>query len=444
MKKHEKYKDSGVPWIGEIPKDWKVEKLKRVLIIQKDISVKNNPVVLSLARDGVKVRDISSNEGQIASTYENYNLVKRGDLLLNPMDLISGANCSYSYVYGVISPAYFNLRAHKGYHTKYYDYFFKVQYWTLALFAHGKGVSKENRWTLNSETLKQYYVLTSNHSEQKKITDYLDDNMVLIDKLISDKQDLIIRLKEYRQTIINETVTKGLDKKALMKDSGIDWIGEIPEGWSLKKFKYLFTFNRGLNITKADLIEVGIPCVNYGEIHSKFGFEINPEFNILKFVDKNYIESFPTALLRRGDFIFADTSEDIEGSGNFTCLNSDIPTFAGYHTIVTRQKENHSYRYLSYLFESIKYRNQIRCSVYGVKLFSITQNILKNTLVLLPSKKEQEQISCFLDKKRNEINSTVNRIEQQITKLQEYKKSIISEAVTGKIKIEKYINEGVI
>ena len=164
-----KYKDSGLAWIGSIPEDWKVEKLKRVLTIQKDISNKDNPIVLSLARDGVKVRDISTNEGQLAATYENYNSVKRGDLLLNPMDLISGANCSYSYVYGVISPAYFNLRAFKEYHTKYYDYFFKVQYWTLALFAHGKGVSKENRWTLNTETLKQYYVLTSSFSEQKKL-----------------------------------------------------------------------------------------------------------------------------------------------------------------------------------------------------------------------------------------------------------------------------------
>ena len=121
-----KMKDSGVEWIGEMPEDWNVQRVKNAFVRKKTEAHQENPVVLSLARAGVKVRDLSKNEGQIAESYYNYNLVDPGDLLLNPMDLYSGANCSVSNVKGVISQAYINLRAQKGYNSKFYDYYFKL------------------------------------------------------------------------------------------------------------------------------------------------------------------------------------------------------------------------------------------------------------------------------------------------------------------------------
>lgn len=123
-----KMKDSGVEWIGEMPEDWNVQRVKNAFVRKKTEAHQENPVVLSLARAGVKVRDLSKNEGQIAESYYNYNLVDPGDLLLNPMDLYSGANCSVSNVKGVISQAYINLRAQKGYNSKFYDYYFKTLY----------------------------------------------------------------------------------------------------------------------------------------------------------------------------------------------------------------------------------------------------------------------------------------------------------------------------
>ena len=116
-------KDSGVEWIGEIPKNWNVQRVKNAFVRKKAEAHQENPVVLSLARAGVKVRDLSKNEGQIAESYYNYNLVEFGDLLLNPMDLYSGANCSISMVEGVISPAYINLRAKSGYSSRYNTFF---------------------------------------------------------------------------------------------------------------------------------------------------------------------------------------------------------------------------------------------------------------------------------------------------------------------------------
>lgn len=214
------------------------------------------------------------------------------------------------------------------------------------------------------------------------------------------------------------------------KDSGIEWIGEIPSHWEVRRFNYLFAFSRGLSITKQDLKDEGVPCVNYGEIHSKFGFKVNPEIHSLKNVDTDYLTSSKKSLLNRGDFVFADTSEDIEGSGNFTCLDSDIPTFAGYHTIIARQLKNNNYSYLAYFFDSLEFRNQIRSEVSGIKVFSITQSILKNSNVLLPVVQEQTAIAAFLDRKTTEIDALIADKKRLLELYKEEKTAVINQAVT--------------
>lgn len=214
------------------------------------------------------------------------------------------------------------------------------------------------------------------------------------------------------------------------KPSGVDWLGNIPEHWSLIKFRFLFSFGRGLGISKANLINKGIPCLNYGEIHSKFGFEVIPEKHELKCVPETYLTSGVKSLLGNGEFVFADTSEDIEGSGNFSYLNSDAPTFAGYHTIIARPTTNNLPRFLAYLFDSLLYRYQIRKSVSGVKVFSITQDILKNCHVWLPSVTEQTKIAEFLDYKTGQIDKLIEKKQKLIEKLQEKRIAVITQAVT--------------
>ncbi|MDA0984603.1 MAG: hypothetical protein O3C56_02215 [Bacteroidetes bacterium] len=149
------------------------------------------------------------------------------------------------------------------------------------------------------------------------------------------------------------------------KDCEIDWIGKIPENWRVDRLKNIFSFGTGLSITKKNLLDTGFPCVNYGEIHSKYGFEVNPEVNHLKCVDPEYLLSSKKSFLKKGDFIFADTSEDIDGSGNFTYLNSDTQVFAGYHTIAAKPKRPINYRYTAYLLDSISLRHQFRSNVVG-------------------------------------------------------------------------------
>ncbi|MBC6557696.1 restriction endonuclease subunit S [Citrobacter braakii] len=214
------------------------------------------------------------------------------------------------------------------------------------------------------------------------------------------------------------------------QNADIATIDSIPCGWRITRFHDIFLFSKGLNITKENLQEDGIPCLNYGEIHSKYGFELRPEIHQLKCVDPNYLKKNKKSMLNYGDFIFADTSEDYEGAGNFTYLNSHNKVFAGYHTLICRLKTQVNERYLAYVLDSNSFRHQVRMAIKGVKVFSITQSILKNTKLWFPDEGEQLLIANFLDKKIAQINEAISIKEREISLLKERKQIIIQKAVT--------------
>lgn len=427
-------KDIGNVFIGETPEDWQVVKLKRILFEKKEKSTSENPIVLSLARSGIRVRDITTNEGQLAESYLNYNVVDKGDLLLNPMDLTSGANCNVSEVEGVISPAYFNLNALDRNNIYYFGYFFKTQYWNMALFANGRGVSFENRWTLNRETLMNYYIPFPSPEEQESIASFLDKKTSQIDEVIEKTKESIDKYKSYKKSLITETVTKGLNHNVKMKDSGIEWIGEISEDWEIVRLKQLFDFSSGLIITKSNLKNQGIPVINYGEIHSQYTFDLDVNRDKLNYVDKEYLNTNKTALVMKDNFVFCDTSEDIEGSGNCILVQEDNnePIFAGSHTVAARLKLKQNPRYIRYMLMAEPVKKQIGSKVYGVKVYSITQSILKTIVGIIPPLKEQKEIASYLDKKTSQIDTIIENKEKLIKKLKVYKKSLIFEYVTGK------------
>ncbi len=430
------FKDSGIPWIGQIPKHWEVKKVKDGFYLKKDKALIENPVVLTLARSGIKVRDLENNEGQFAKSYFEYNPVDIDDILLNTMDLQSGANCNISKIKGVISPAYANLRYKNGFSPNFYNYYFKIQYWTFAFFAHGKGVSYENRWTLNNQTLMRFPLLVPPLNEQKKIAEFLDKKCEIIDKRLSNLERKIKSLKEYKKSLISECVTKGLNPQNIeFKDSGIPWIGQIPKHWEISKIKYCFNFSSGLNITKENLIESGIPVISYGQIHSKENTGTFIKDSFFRFISQDYLKN-KKSLVNKGNFIFADTSEDLDGAGNSVFVDLDLTMFAGYHTIILKNKCNFEFsKFLSYLFQTDLWRSQIRLAVSGVKVFSITKKILANCEILVPPLNEQKKIAEFLDKKCEKIDRLNENYTKQITALKEYKKSLIYECVTGKKEI---------
>jgi type I restriction enzyme S subunit len=271
--------------------------------------------------------------------------------------------------------------------------------------------------------------------KQTAIAAYLDHRTAEIDALLADLQSQAEMLDRYKRELIAEVVTKGFDKSVAMRDSGVGYIGEVPAHWDIYRFRQLFNFGRGISITKADLQDEGIPCVTYGDIHSRFGFELRPEIHAVRRVDGKYAITNPKSMLQKGDFVFADTSEDVAGSGNFTYLNSEMPSIAGYHTIVAKPRFAESSRFLAYVFDSVPFRAQIRSKVYGIKVFSITQAILKNARIPFPPIDEQKQIAEYLDKRTSLIKGLIADITAQIGKLKQYRQIVIHDAVTGKIKV---------
>ena len=215
-----------------------------------------------------------------------------------------------------------------------------------------------------------------------------------------------------------------------MKASGIEWTGQIPQEWKTIRLRSRFSFGKGLPITKADLAESGIGVVSYGQIHSKanIGTTIKPE--LIRYVDNKYLTTNESSLVSNGDFIFADTSEDISGCGNCVYVDVDYPMFAGYHTMILRPENELSTKYYSYLFATDAWRSQIRAQASGVKLFSITQKMLRDALLVEPSEEEKDRIVRYLDDKCAAIDELIAAKEKTNALLKERRQSIIYEAVT--------------
>ena len=200
----------------------------------------------------------------------------------------------------------------------------------------------------------------------------------------------------------------------------------------VRRKRGLFNFGKGLPITKADLVQTGLPVISYGQIHSKVNTGVRIEDNLIRYVSNDYAETYVQSIVNKNDFIFADTSEDLDGCGNCVFVDREIKLFAGYHTIILFSKTERYNKYFAYLFKTNIWRSQIRSRVTGVKLFSISRKILSETTVIVPSVDEQQEIAEYLDQKCAEIDKLIEKKEQLVGELESYKKSLIYEYVTGK------------
>lgn len=214
------------------------------------------------------------------------------------------------------------------------------------------------------------------------------------------------------------------------KDSGVKWIGEIPSHWGVQPFGRHFQYGKGLPITKADLLPEGVAVISYGQIHSKHNSGTTMSDNLVRFVSPEYLKSNPQSLLCKNDFVFADTSEDIEGSGNCAFNDFSDNIFAGYHTVIARPVDLLYPRYYAYLFQSRAWKNQVQSLVNGVKVYSINKSILKKSLLLFPTLEEQKSIVSYLDSKISEIDDLLVKVEREIGLLKEYKQAVIARVVT--------------
>ena len=429
IQRYESYKESGVEWLGEIPEHWELTRLgtrfeeRKTKVSDKDfppLSVTKNGTIPQLANAA------KSNDG------DNRKLVNKGDFVINSRSDRKGSS-GIAYQDGSVSLIYIVLEP-IDIEPNYCNYLLKSYNFIEEFYRMGHGIVAD-LWTTRYHEMKMIMIGIPPLPEQTAIAQFLDDKTTKIDAAIAIKTQQISLLKERKQIVIHKAVTRGLDDSVPLKDSGVEWIGEIPEHWEVKRFRYVFNLGKGLTITKENLRDEGVFCVNYGEIHSKYGFELDTNIHQLKCVDEDYLLNNPSALINYGDFVFADTSEDIEGSGNFTYLESKDEIFAGYHTVVAKPKFEIESRFFAYIFDSESFRNQIRTKVKGVKVYSITQSILKQPTVWYPSKKEQKEIVNYLDSGTKKIETAIGLKQQEIEKLQEYKSSLINSVVTGKVRV---------
>ena len=428
------YKPSGIKWLGEIPKHWEVTKFKYFYRSNMGETI----LTQDLETDGIPVYSATEEDKFFGKIKNPVNILNVNDFVIPARGTIGAikivkekSTCTQTTIF---SKQFKDINP-------YYVYYF--------LLGYRKFLFEFIQTAIPQITISQVNenpIILPPLQEQKEIAEFLDKKCEKIQNYINKKQKLITLLQEKKQALINEAVCgrvachteRSEVSTTAYKPSGIEYLGLIPHHWEVKKLKILFSLGNGLNITKQDFVSYGIPCVSYGEIHSKYPCRLDTSIHKLPYVSETYLADKPQSLLTKGDFVFADTSEDIEGSGNFTSIQSYVPVFAGYHTIILKPKTSEiNDLYFSFLFDSFGIRSQIRKEVCGVKVFSITKSILKEIQCLLPPLQEQKEIAEFLDSKVAQIDSVIEKTKRQIELVKEYKNTLINEAVCGRINLER-------
>lgn len=422
-------------WLGTPPEHWKALKLRQIL---RPFSEKNHAdlQLLSVVREkGVIVRDIENddNHNYIPDDLSNYKMVKSGQFAMNKMKAWQGSYGVSKYT-GIVSPAYFVFDFNYDMNPDFFHYAIRSKVY-VSFFGQASDGIRVGQWDLSIQRMKEIPFYLPTLSEQDQIVRFLDWKISGINKLINHYRNEISSLSEMKAKIIDDATTRGVKNSTLKHNYDIRWDIDYPESWDIKRMRECFTFRKGLSITKANLEETGLPVISYGQIHSKknTGVALNDE--LIRFVNSSYLETGKSALVERNDFIFADTSEDLTGCGNCAFIDSDDIIFAGYHSVIAHPTISGNTKYLAYLFQSPTWRYQIRKKVNAVKVYSITQKILKDVFILIPSENEQEEIVKYLDDKCASIDSFINKINEKIDQLHDLKNTMIADVVTGKVDV---------
>lgn len=216
-----------------------------------------------------------------------------------------------------------------------------------------------------------------------------------------------------------------------VKDSGVEWLEKIPTDWNIIRMTKCFKFFKGLDIKKTDLVQYGSAVISYGQVHDKLNNGYSLQKNLIRYIDQSMLETKGKSRLSNGDFIFADTSEDFDGVGSCIYIDSNDELYAGYHTLVARCIDPNVYnKYLAFLFLTDAWRSQLRRNANGTKVYSVTQRMFKFVSCLLPPVDIQLKIVAYLEQKCDDVDNIIAREQSVIEKLQEYKKALITEAVT--------------
>jgi type I restriction enzyme S subunit len=431
LQPYRSYLPSGADYFETAPSHWLVVPgMLAMTENHRDNKGMKESKVLSLSYGRIVVKAEEKLVGLVPESFETYQIVMPGDIIIRCTDLQNDKSSLRSGLVkdrGIITSAYICLSAKQGFDFRYLHYLLHLLDISKAIYKLGSGL----RQNLSFDDFKRLPVLRPPYSEQRLIADYLDNKSAQIDQAIRIKERQIELLKERKQILIQQTITRGLDSGASMRDSGVEWIGEVPAHWELKKIRYLGTTQNGIS-AGAEFFGHGYPFVSYSDVYNN---EQLPE-SVSGLANASVSERSQYSV-ECGDVLFTRTSETAEEIGfASTCFKTIAnATFAGF-LIRFRPKTNTLLQdYSKYYFNSPMLRAYFVKEMSIVTRASLSQQLLKNMPVLLPPNKEQIEIHIFLERESAKFEKAINIQARQIKKLKEYKATLVDSAVTGKIKV---------
>ena len=435
MNTYEIMKDSRTKWLGYIPSTWGTRLLKYAFSIQKDIAGETGHTVLSVTQHGIVPKKMYD-KGQFAKDYSNYQLVHIGDFVMNHMDLLTGWVDISAYE-GVTSPDYrvFLNNSPETFDSDYYKYIFQYCYMNRIFYGLGQGVAGFGRWRLPADMFLNFVLPVPPIDEQKAISRFLDNKCSQIDTIIQEAKDTISEYKQWKESVIFCALTQGLDATVPMKDSGINWIGHIPERSSIVRMRYLVDGYKagpfGSSLITDKLDSTGNILVYTPEHIAKQSVE--NEKNL--YLPEERREDMSQFFVQNGDIIFP-----IVGSlGRAMLITDDMPEgIINQRLAKFRIKEDViDMNFFLWFFAKSSFYNQfIEVNCRGSFILNLTKTIIYNMPVVLPPTiEEQRRIATYLNKKCSTIDSLIKEKESLLEDLEFYKRSIIYDAVTGKRKV---------
>lgn len=425
--RYDKYKDSGIAWIGEIPEHWKVKKGKN-LFKKEERPVRDNDEIVTCFRDGeVTLRSNRRIDGFTNAMKEvGYQGVRRGDLVIHNMDAFAGA-IGVSDSDGKSTPVYSVCTPKNNVEANVYYYAYLLRSYALGgvIQSLAKGI-RERSTDFRYKEFGDLYYQQPPIEEQQSIASYLDQKCGEIDKLITLQEEMITKLQSYKQSVITEAVTKGLDKNVPLKDSGIEWIGEIPDHWNICKLKNIFLLSTGTTPKDFDKISEGDNLINW-YTPSDILDSCNDLFNSQRKLSEKVIYDNKIPLFPIGTLLYVGIGAS---AGKVGYANEN--GYSNQQITGLIPLECYS-RFYFYYLSALK--DKIRDNAFFTTLPIINNTYLGQELIPYPPINEQQSIANYLDQKCSQIDELISIKQQKIEKLKDYKKSLIFECVTGKRKV---------
>lgn len=416
-------KDSEIKWIGNIPKHWEVHPVYSYFSERKNKNrLGKEQNLLSLSYGNIIKKDINSNGGLLPESFNTYNIIEENDIIIRPTDLQNDKRSLRTGLvkeHGIITSAYIDMKPKKEVNSHYFHYLLHSYDIQKVFYNMGNGV----RQALNFSEFSKLMVFAPPLKEQNKIADFLDEKCTEIDSISAEIQEQVDTLEEYKKSVITEAVTKGLNPNAEMKDSGIEWIGQIPKGFEIKRIKHIGIYRNGLTYSPTETVD------------EKDGTLILRSSNVqngkIVLDDNVYVSSsIPKRLMvQKDDILICSRNGSRELIGKNAIIENDIIASFGAFMMIYRCV---SPKYMYYILNSNIF------SYYLGSFFTSTINQLTGSnfgnmkIVYCNDISSQNEIVDYLDSKCLKIDGAIKDKQKQLEILDEYKKTLIYEYVTGK------------